>query len=111
MGMNYYAVKKKPSLYNKPLHIGKSSAGWKFAFQGYTSADFNEKYGFIIKSKEGWEKLLKSGDYVILNEEDVEVSFEDLFKLIEDKQSIENPDNFKYSVNVCGYRFYFSEFS
>ena len=33
MGTCYYAVKKKPSLYNRTIHLGKSSAGWLFLFR------------------------------------------------------------------------------
>lgn len=31
MGTNYYLVKNRPSV-SEPLHIGKSSAGWRFLF-------------------------------------------------------------------------------
>ena len=31
MGTNYYAVKNKPTV-SSPIHIGKSSMGWKFCF-------------------------------------------------------------------------------
>ena len=104
MGTNYYAVKKKPSLANEPLHIGKSSAGWKFSFQGYQD-ELN------IKSIEDWKDFLKNNDVVILNEYDEEVSYDDFFELVEKKQEENNPDDFKYSVNVNGYRFTFSDFS
>ena len=43
MGTNYYAVKKRPTI-REPLHIGKSSAGWKFLFQEvnkYNSFDWD----------------------------------------------------------------------
>lgn len=45
MGTNYYAVKKKPTI-AEPLHIGKSSCGWKFLFHEvnkYTCEFDNEK--------------------------------------------------------------------
>lgn len=103
MGTNYYAVKKKPSLYNGALHIGKSSCGWKFCFQGYED-ELN------IKSIEDWKKYLKSDDIVILNEYDEEVSYNDFFKLVEEKQKENNPDDFKYSINVNNYRFTFRVF-
>ena len=32
MGTNYYAVRKRPSLYDRTIHIGKSSVGWLFLF-------------------------------------------------------------------------------
>ena len=39
--MNYYAVKKKPSIDKNLIHIGKSSWGWKFLFQGYQDKELN----------------------------------------------------------------------
>ena len=104
MGTNYYAVKKKPSLYNEPIHIGKSSAGWKFCFQGYQD-------DLIIKSLEDWQNYLKNDDVVILDEYDKEINYDDFFELVESKQKENNKDNFKYCVNVNGYRFTFNDFS
>lgn len=103
MGTNYYAVMKKPSLYKKNIHIGKSSAGWKFNFRGYQD-ELN------IKSLEDWKEFLKNKDLVILNEYDDEISYNDFFELVEYKQKENNPDNFKHNVNVNGYRFTFNEF-
>lgn len=103
MGTNYYTVQKKPSLRSEIKHIGKSSAGWKFNFQGYESDN--------IKSVEDWKNYIKANDLVIINEYDEKVSFEDFFKLVEEKQKENNAEDFKYSVNVNGYRFSFSDFS
>jgi len=111
MGTNYYAVKKKPSLYNGALHIGKSSAGWKFLFRGYQDEELN--YGadrLNINSIEDWKKYLKENNVVILDEYDREISYDDFFKLVEEKQKEENKDNFCDCCNVNGYRFTFHDF-
>lgn len=39
MGTNYYAVSKKPTV-TSPLHIGKSSCGWKFLFHEVNKWDY-----------------------------------------------------------------------
>lgn len=102
MGTNYYAVKNGPSINIGALHIGKSSAGWKFNFQGYQD-ELN------IKSIEDWKEYLK--DKYIVDEYDRQISYEDFFKLVEEKQKEDNPDNFKYTANIDGYRFTFNDFS
>lgn len=111
MGTNYYAVKKKPSLYNLAIHIGKSSAGWKFLFRGYQDEKFNYGiYRLNINSIEDWKKYLKENNVVILNEYDEEISYDNFFKLVEEKQKEENKDNFCNCCNVNGYRFTFHDF-
>ena len=58
MGTNYYAVKKRPTI-KEPLHIGKSSAGWKFLFQEinkYNSFDWDLE----IHTFEQWKEFLEN---------------------------------------------------
>jgi len=113
MGTNYYAVKKKPSLNREIIHIGKSSAGWKFLFRGYQKeSDYTSvRNDLNINSIEDWGEFLSNDEYVILDEYDDEISYEDFFALVEDKQLIENPDNFSNCANISGYRFAFKDFS
>ena len=62
MGTNYYAVKKKPTI-NEPLHIGKSSAGWKFLFQEvnkYNSFDWDLE----IHTFEQWKEFLENNNEI-----------------------------------------------
>lgn len=118
MGMNYYAVRNKASL-EHPIHIGKSSFGWFFCFQTqsepwqYSVPVVWNTYKQVID----WLRkyTVERNDYVILDEEDEVVSFEDFVKMVEDKQNDEkcrsNPDNFQYSKNVDGYRFTDGDFS
>ena len=107
IGTNYYAVKKKPTI-NEPLHIGKSSAGWKFLFQEvnkYNSFDSDLE----IHTFEQWKEFLENNnEIVILNEYDEEVSVKDFLDLVEEKQKEKHDE---YSKNVNGYRFTDRDFS
>lgn len=69
MGTNYYTKKR-----NKNMHIGKSSMGWQFLFQGYKE--------FNLNSKEDWIKYLIRYKKKIYNEYDEEVSLEEFKEMI-----------------------------
>jgi len=107
MGTNYYAVMNRPTV-TEPIHIGKSSFGWRFCFQQQ-----NDKYNDPPVIWNTYEQVrewlhkytVDSNQYVIMNEYDEIISFDDFIKLVEEKQQNYNPDNFKYSRNVNGYRF------
>ena len=113
MGTNYYAVRTRPTT-DRPIHIGKSSYGWKFLFRTQNEnwneppvvwRTFDQVYEWLYKY------TVESDNYVIIDEYDEVISFEDFIKMVEDKQSVENPDNFTYDKNVNGYRFADCEFS
>lgn len=111
MGTNYYAVKKKPTIAS-PLHIGKSSCGWKFLFHEVNKYDCEYDYGLEIHTYNQWKEYLENNkDIVILNEYDEEVSVDDFLKLVEDKQKENNKEDFTYDKNVDGYRFTSGTFS
>jgi hypothetical protein len=113
MGTNYYAIQNKVSLHNRVIHIGKSSAGWKFLFQGYQHYGNPDGYMYDdlnINSVDDWKKFLDTDEYVILDEYDKQISYDDFFKLVEEKQSEENPDNFSDCANINGYRFSYRDF-
>lgn len=111
MGTNYYIVKKKPTI-AAPLHIGKSSCGWKFLFHEVNKRDCEFDENLEIHTYEQWVEFLKDNDeIVILNEYDEIVSLDYLLELIKEKQSEENDENFAYCKNVNGYRFSDREFS
>lgn len=103
-------MERKISMHNRILHIGKSSCGWKFLFQGYENAEgiFDEE--IYISSVEDWKEYLKNPKIIILDEYDQEISYEDFFNLVEAKQKDENKENFKYNANINGYRFSFRDF-
>lgn len=104
MGMNYYAVQKKPTC-KPPIHIGKSSYGWLFDFH-------DTEYWHTYPQVKAWLKehtIGDNADYIILNEEDEPISYKDFIDLVDKKQkdpmNLDNPDNFTYARNIDGYRF------
>ena len=117
MGTNYYAVKNRPTT-RDPIHIGKSSIGWLFNFQAHNETwetppvvwnTFNQVKDWLKKY------TVDSSEFVIIDEYDEIIPYEDFIQLVEDKQNDKhcrsNPDNFSYHVsNVDGYRFSDSEF-
>ena len=117
MGTNYYAVRNRPTV-NTPIHIGKSSAGWLFNFQSQ-----NDRWSEptviwnTYEQVKAWlyKHTVLDKDFVIMNEYDEIVSFDNFFELVDDKQedtgNKNNPDNFRYARNVNGYRFTDEEFS
>ena len=113
MGTNYYAVKKEPTVLS-PIHIGKSSMGWKFCFHKVCSFEnyINED---PLNTFPQWKKFLEeqtaSGNIVIMDEYDRVVSLDDFLKMVEIKQKVNNPDDFTYADNIDGYRFESGEFS
>lgn len=114
MGTNYYVVPNRPSI-AEPIHIGKSSMGWMFLFQ-----DVCEPYRNVpviwhsYDEVEDWlhQNTVDSNDYVIINEYDEIIPFDDFIELVARKQEQfkDNPDNFTHCRNVNGYRFEEGEF-
>lgn len=76
MGTNYYVIKDKCHHCNRgdrEYHIGKSSGGWAFTFQGYP---FD---GLTSWSK--WKEYIK--DKLIEDEYGDVISYEEFVKLVE----------------------------
>lgn len=110
MSTNYYAVKKKPTI-REPLHIGKSSVGWKFLFQEINK-DNPFDWDLEIHTFEQWKEFLENNnEIVILNEYEEEVSVKDFLDLVEEKQKEKHDEYDEYSKNVNGYRFTDRNFS
>ena len=107
MGTNYYAVRNRPSVC-EPIHIGKSSAGWKFHFQQQNNK-WNEppiEWNTFPQVRDWLKKYtVDSTEYVIMDEYDRIVPFDEFMELIERKQEENNPGDFAYARNVDGYRF------
>lgn len=112
MGTNYYAVRNRPTI-DDPIHIGKSSFGWKFYFQSHNDKwheppviwnTYDQVYEWLHKY------TVETDSYVIMDEYDKIISFDEFIALVEKKQSEDNPDNFTYARNVNGYRFSDDEF-
>ena len=74
-------------------------------------------YGCMTGKVKEWLKkyTVDSTDYVIMDEYDRIVPFDEFFELVDWKQKDQhcksNPDNLTYSRNVDGYRFVDEEFS
>ena len=117
MGTNYYAVRNRPTT-SDPIHIGKSSAGWLFCFQSQndTWCEPPVVWNTYEQVKEWpYKYTVEKNDFVIINEYDEILTFDEFFDLVDSKQNDDhckkNPENFRYSRNVNGYRFsdgYFS---
>lgn len=111
MGTNYYAVKNRPTT-KQPLHIGKSSSGWLFCFHQINDT-WNEPpvcWNTYNQVRDWLRKYtVESDNYVIMNEYDEIVSYNDFVEMVERKQKDErcksNDENFRYCKNVDGYRF------
>lgn len=113
MGTNYYAVKNKPTIFS-PIHIGKSSMGWKFCFHRVCSFEnyiSDEPLNTFPQWKKFLEEQTSNGNIVIMDECDRVISLDDFLKMVEIKQKENNFDDFAYADNIDGYRFtdgYFS---
>ena len=105
MGTNYYAVKKEPCLYDRKIHIGKASCGWKFAFHDC------ERFHSFPQFQDFLKEHIDTGEYVILDEYEREWSSRQMLDIIESKQKTPNPDDFAYGENnVDGYKFVKGDF-
>lgn len=104
---------KKPTVAD-PIHIGKSSLGWKFLFHS-VDGYFNYISDEPLDSYNRWIRFLKeyteNDTIVIMNEYDEEVTLKEFIELVQRKQLENNDDNFGYCDNVEGYRFMRGEFS
>lgn len=105
MGTNYYAVRNKPTV-REPIHIGKSSWGWRFLFQ-YQDDNWAEPPIFWSNYEEVKEWLYKytveNKEFVIMDEYDNIVPYEEFIDLVEQKQK-ENLHDIHEDI-VDGYRF------
>jgi hypothetical protein len=94
MGTNYYTVNKycdHCNQYEKDLHIGKSSYGWCFSFQGY-------KYMNLVSWKQ-WKEYLK--DKTIVDEYGDKKIYDDIVEMIETYKS-PSAQHSKYHHNKEG---------
>ena len=88
MGTNYYVAKNKCECckrYDEEFHIGKSSSGWAFTFQGY-------KYDGLVSWK-FYKEYLK--DKIIMDEYGEQISYDEFVHMVETYKSPKyiNPHN------------------
>lgn len=105
MGTNYYAVRNRPTT-DEPIHIGKSSFGWRFLFQAQN--DNYREPPVVWKNYEEvkdwlYKHTVVDKDFVIMNEYDEVVSFNEFFELVEAKQEERIHD--EHASVIEGYRF------
>lgn len=120
MGTNYYLTKNGPTVH-EPVHIGKSSLGWLFLFCRQDDPWWRDPaiiWNNYEQVKDTLKKLtVDSNEYVIINEYDDIVPYDEFVALVDAKQNDpyckDNPYNFKGRDidNVNGYRFTKGEFS
>ena len=103
---------------DRPIHIGKASIGWMFNFQSQNDPYHTPPVVWnTYEQVTSWlyKHTVLDRDYVIMNEYDEVVNYDELIDLIAWKQNDEgcksNKDNFSYARNVNGYRFTDSDFS
>ena len=104
MGTNYYAISNKPTVHHNKIHIGKASCGWRFLLH------YCDEFKSMNELKDFFDKHVRSGEYVIMDEYEDVISPDDMLGYIEQKQQDTNVDDFKYAMNIDGYRFSEGEF-
>lgn len=115
MGTNYYLVKNSATV-RPPLHIGKSSAGWKFIFRKYEDLEregYEEEYFNSIENVNDWKSFLEhkttNDNYLIMTEYDDQVSLDDFWNKVEEKQKEKSECG--YIIHIGEYDFCNAEFS
>lgn len=108
MGTNFYVQKDYCENCGRfdEIHIGKSSIGWQFTFEGTKYKSFAE-----------WCQILRASDIIIRDEHENVVRFTDLLLLIKQKQA--DITNRKHAVeypknnweDIEGYQFIGTDFS
>jgi len=100
------------------IHIGKSSGGWLFCFQSQHTKinDVPVIWNSYDDVKNWLEKYVtEDNTFVILDEYGKKLTVKKFINLVDtiqkNKKNLENPDNFRYSRNVKGYRFSDGDFS
>jgi hypothetical protein len=86
MGTNYYVAKNKCDCcnrYDKEYHIGKSSSGWAFTFQGYK---YDNLTSWKLWKEYLWQAIYTEG-HRIVNEYGEFVDYDDFVKMIETVKS------------------------
>lgn len=110
MGTNYYLVKNRPSI-DSGLHIGKSSAGWRFLFHKPSIWEADKPLNTFEQWRDYLTETTTRQTHVIMDEYDEIVSLDDFLELVAIKQKENSPDMFEYCENVNGYRFASGDFS
>lgn len=94
MSTNFYLRRTKPILCFPEFHLGKRSAGWRPLHQANRCAE--DTYHLVterpmIQSREDIRCYVDSGEWEIVDDEDVEYTYKEFTSYMD--------DNFKYETN------------
>lgn len=104
MGTNYYTKTEKCSKCGhqpEGIHLGKSSAGWRFSFQ-YNGGVFYKN----IRQMKNWLK-----DKKIEDEYGAEISYDKFWEMVRVKQMFAEKELPEKVIKIDGYNFFNYEFS
>ena len=103
MGTNYYTRIEECDKCGRfdQVHLGKSSMGWRFTFQG--------NGGKFYKDVPEMKKWLKGK--TITNEYGETVSYTSFWKMVAEKQKVVEPETMRHARYFNGYTFVNSDFS
>lgn len=104
---DYYPTKQAlEDSYYLRIHIGKSSAGWRFGLAVYPE--------FNIRNLDDWNKLFRSRDTIIINEEHYQIKPSEMLRVITKRRAIDYPgpmfraayekevlDNINKAISLC----------
>lgn len=117
MGTNYYAKGIGCGIcdHTGGMHIGKSSAGWKFLFHLYRT-DYWDLKGEHSRKPNLYSDLETLKEFLknkkIMDEYGTEITNDEFFIMVENKQGLKSHENDIPSLYVVnGYEFYESDFS
>jgi hypothetical protein len=103
MGTNYY-IHENPCAHcgrhDEPIHIGKSSAGWKFSFNAT-----------IHKTYEEWKAVIEAADGKIFDEYNRPISAKELLDYAASKRGLHDEGGDQYEQVRDGYRFIYRDYS
>lgn len=86
MGTNYYmhvTGKKALEFGSSVVHIGKSSFGWEFNFQGYRPGNNGDEATGSITSWADWKAVLSESGSICQNEDGKKVTLKEFINLVE----------------------------
>jgi len=83
MGTNYYVKHKERKVQQPDLHIGKSSFGWEFNFEGHEENEYYETPRLM--SKKEWFEYLETKKDEIFDEYNCNIPYQEFIDLVNSK--------------------------
>lgn len=113
MGTNFdvrYNICEECGRYDD-LHLGKSSIGWEFCFQGYEYHDFRQ---LRIRSIKDWKDFIDKNNGKIFDEYNRECTWDEIMTWTEGKKEGKKHESMQYTEyyrDSEGYSFTDNDFS